>query len=207
MGAIAAAIWSAPADASEWYRWHWREAFQPCQGDCALMAFAGITVETRMEPIFFKGIPPWSWDYGKGGIAGATASRRIVTFFDILDVEAEVGFGQRFGDMHEAEFWGAVFVRYSYFPWNNWLYTTIAASTGLNYATGISPYEKLVAGPKQPGGSNLMHYFAPEVTFALPDHKDRQLVIRMHHRSGGYGIVSSAYSGAQYLTVGLRCWF
>jgi hypothetical protein len=64
-------------------------------------------------------------------------------------------------------------------------------------------YGKL--GP--PGGTHVMHFYSPEITFSLPKHLDKQLVVRLHHRSGAYGVVSGAFSGATYLTVGLRSWF
>jgi hypothetical protein len=41
----------------------------------------------------------------------------------------------------------------------------------------------------------------------LPEHKERQLVLRLHHRSGAYGLVSGATSGSTYITVGVRAWF
>lgn len=187
--------------------WHWRDPSQPCNGDCAIMIFAGRAVDTNVQDIFFKEIGPWNWHYDDGGIVGATASRRIATLFQILDIEAEVGAAKRFGDMDEGEVWGAMYVRFTDFPWNNFLYTTLALSTGLNYATGISDFEKRASELNPPGGTHVMHYFSPELTFALPNHKDRQLVLRLHHRSGAYGIVSGAFSGASYLTVGLRAWF
>ena len=52
-----------------------------------------------------------------------------------------------------------------------------------------------------------MHFFSPEVTFALPSHPGTELVFRMHHRSGVFGLVSDAWGGAQYATVGLRIRF
>ena len=52
-----------------------------------------------------------------------------------------------------------------------------------------------------------MHYFAPELTFAMPSHPNVELVFRMHHRSGIFGLVSDAWGGAQYATVGLRIRF
>ena len=56
-------------------------------------------------------------------------------------------------------------------------------------------------------GSQLMHFFAPEITFALPSRPDVQLLLRFHHRSGVFGLVSDAWGGAQYATVGLRSLF
>ena len=171
------------------------------------MVFAGQAVTTNVQDIFFKGIPPWSWGFDNGGIVGGTVSRRIVTLFHAIDIEAEAGVAQRFGNMRESEVWGAFYVRYTEFPWNSFVRTTVALSTGLNYASGISDFEKEAGKLNPPGGSHVMHYFSPEVTFALPEKPDRQLVVRLHHRSGAYGVVSGAFSGATYLTVGLRAWF
>jgi hypothetical protein len=56
-------------------------------------------------------------------------------------------------------------------------------------------------------GSQLMHYFAPEITFALPSRPNVQLLLRFHHRSGAFGLVSDAWGGAQYATVGVRVFF
>jgi hypothetical protein len=196
------AVSAQASDAIKWYN-----PLQPCDGNCAFTVFAGQAVGTNVQDIFFHAIPPWKWSYDAGGIVGATASRRIATIFEMLDIEAEVGAAKRFGNMDEGEFWGAVYVRYIDFPWNKFLYTTLAVSTGLNYATGISDFEREMSGLNPPGGTHVLHYFSPELTFALPDHKDRQLVVRLHHRSGAYGVISGAFSGATYLTVGLRAWF
>jgi hypothetical protein len=197
----------APAEASDRVDWHWRELLQPCKGDCAFMIFAGRAVGTNVQDIFFKPIGPTAWQYDNGGFVGATASRKIVTFFNSFTLEAEIGAGQRFGNMHETEFWEALYGRYHNFPWNKFIHTTVAVSTGLSYATGVSDFEKTHSGLNPPSGTHVMHYFSPEVTLALPEHLDRQLVFRLHHRSGAYGIVSGAFSGATYMTVGLRLWF
>lgn len=171
------------------------------------MVFAGQSVTTNVQDIFFKVIPPWSWGYDAGGIVGATASRRVATVFRILDVETEIGAAKRFGNQNEGEFWGAIYFRYSEFPWNSFIHTTVAGSIGLNYATGISAIEMEYGKLDPPGGTHVMHFYSPEITFSLPKHLDKQLVVRLHHRSGAYGVVSGAFSGATYLTVGLRSWF
>ena len=45
-------------------------------------------------------------------------------------------------------------------------------------------------------------FFAPEITFALPSRPNVELLLRFHHRSGVFGLVSDAWGGAQYATVG-----
>jgi len=83
--------------------------------------------------------------------------------------------------------------------------TTFALSTGLNWASEVTDIEAERAHDGQ--GSQLMHYFAPELTFAAPSNPNLELVLRMHHRSGVFGLVSDAWGGAQYATVGLRVRF
>ncbi len=78
----------------------------------------------------------------------------------------------------------------------------MAVSTGMNWASEITDVEQDRANDGE--GSQWMHFFAPEVTFALPSHPDTELLIRIHHRSGVFGLVSDAFGGAQYATVGLR---
>jgi hypothetical protein len=125
----------------------------------------------------------------------------VATLFSIIDIEPEVGIAKRFGNAHEAEIWAALYFRFTAFPWNHIVYTTAAVSTGLNYASGISDWERFIAGKAAP--QRLLHYFSPELTFALPEHKNVELVLRLHHRSGVYGLISRI-AGAQYATAGVR---
>lgn len=196
-----------PVSAGDIVDWRWRTPTQPCGGDCAGFLFMGKAVSTNVQDIFFKVIPPWNWSYDASGIVGGAVSRRIVTLFKTFDVEGEAGIAQRFGNQDDSEIWGALYLRYTAFPWNDYLTTTAAMSIGLNYATGVSDFEKEHSKLDPPGGTHVMHYFSPEITFALPEHRERQLVLRLHHRSGAYGIVSGASSGATYMSIGVRSWF
>jgi hypothetical protein len=122
-----------------------------------------------------------------------------------VDVEPEIGIGRRFGAQDETEIWGAVFFRYRGFPWDDVVTTSVAFSTGLNYATGVSRVERDRA--RRGDGDRWMHLFSPEITFALPRRPEAELMFRFHHRSGVFGLVSDAWGGAQYGTIGLRVRF
>jgi hypothetical protein len=52
-----------------------------------------------------------------------------------------------------------------------------------------------------------MHFFSPEITLAAPSRPSVELVLRFHHRSGVWGLVSDAWGGAQYASVGVRVRF
>ena len=83
--------------------------------------------------------------------------------------------------------------------------TTFAISTGLNWASDVTDVEQDRANDGE--GSRWMHFFSPEFTFALPSRPNTELLLRFHHRSGVFGVVSDAWGGAQYATVGVRVRF
>jgi hypothetical protein len=178
--------------------------FGPCDGDCAITFYAGPFIEDSMADILLKSPqPPLAWDYrGDDGIVAVAASRRLATILGQIDLEPELGFGQRLGRQSEREIWAALFARYRGFPWDEHVVTTMALSTGFNYATGISAVERERADPAP--GARLLHFFSPEVTFAHPSRPDVELIFRFHHRSGVFGLVSETRGGAHYGTVGLR---
>jgi hypothetical protein len=190
-----------------------------CSGRCAGTGFAGVQLRTGTEEIFgSRGhfVPPWDYKFGDSYFIGGALSREIIDVMGILGFEAEAGVGQRFGSMHESEAWGALYVRWKYFPWNETLRTTIAASTGVSYASGIPAYEIKWSGNMT--GSKTLHYFSPEITFARPANPNTALVLRIHHRSGGadwwgeshpiFGkMFHNINGGVQYLNVGIRQYF
>lgn len=189
-----------------------------CGGLCAVHLYGGRETSTNMTGMFaldsnvrFKPdefLPIWDWEYGRSGIVVGAASRKIARLIGVIDIEGEVGLGQRFGPMNETETWAALFFRWTWFPWNSTLKTTIAASTGFNYATGVPIEERVRDGAGR--NSKLLHFFSPEITLALPSQPQWELVARLHHRSGGrvvFGDVAmfnGVDGGAQFATLGLR---
>jgi hypothetical protein len=199
LAAALAALASAPAAGGPLGR-----LFAPCRGDCAVAVYGGDYLESSLGGILISAPPPTDWDSRNDHIVATAVSRRMWRLWR-FDLEPEAGIAQRFGKQDETEVWAAVFFRYRGFPWDDVVLTTAAISTGLNYASGVSEVEDERA--RDGSGSRLMHYFSPEITLALPDRPDVELLFRIHHRSGVYGLVSDAWGGAQYATVGLRVRF
>lgn len=136
--------------------------------------------------------------------AGAAVNRRIRDG-RYIDLELEGGAGYQFADgsaNDSGQIWGAIFARYDQFPWNHFLHTTVAVSTGLNYSFRKTAFEE--AEDKDDGTSKLLHYLAPEITVALPDHQDWAAVFRLHHRSGVFGLFGCDSCGSNVVTVGVR---
>lgn len=151
----------------------------------------------RLKHIWRKSLSPTQrrpgiGKYGNSSLLSVPFSRRLLTIWDIIDIEPEVGFGKRFGDMHAEQVWAAVYFRWIRFPWDNYLRTSIAVSAGLSYATQL------------PSGANhLLNDFSPEVTFAPPQYPQNEFVIRFQHRSTS-GVGRTSDPGRQYITGGLR---
>lgn len=185
-----------------------------CNGDCAIAAYAGRSSGTDTFVAFglngFK--PAWDWEWDEAYIGALAISRRLLTFGvrglgDTVSVELEAGIGQRFGDLHETEVWIALYGRWTYFPWNHLIYTTVAASTGFSYATGIPDLER--RNTDNLAGSRLMHFFSPEITFALPRYKHIEFLVRYHHRSGLFkaDLFNRTTGGLNFLSAGFRVRF
>ena len=97
---------------------------------------------------------------------------------------------------------GAIAVRWTAFPWNDYIRTSIAISDGLSIATHTAEHN---ANPSN-AGSVLLNYFTPEITLSLPDYQQYELAFSIHHRSGLYGLINNL-PGTQFGMVGLRMHF
>ncbi len=146
-------------------------------------------------------------EVGKGGFVGAAMSRQLVRFWDYFWLEAETGAGFRFEpgrDYYSPEAWGAIYLRFDGFPWNDVLRTSVGISTGLNVVAELPPSETNYGQNDIPSGAILQHYLSPEIAFSLPDKPEDELFIRIHHRSTGYGLFWDTSTGSNVVTVGLR---
>ena len=157
---------------------------------------------TALHDIFIKHTMPWDWHYGNSTLISGSFDRKILTFGSHVEVDAEVGVGKRFGILHEEEIWGALYFRLKRFPWDDYVRTTVAGSTGVDYATAVPLFEmNRTHGP----GDNFLHYLSPELTLGLPQYPDLDFVARIHHRSGGeLAIFNHTGGGAQYGEFGFR---
>lgn len=179
------------------------DLLSPCNGDCLATAAAGRYVETSMSDIFFDPqLNPWKWDYGDITFGSITFGRKLADYGRHISFEPEAGIGRRFGDADEYEFWGALYMRWNTFFWDDIVDTSIAISTGVSYASGNNALEE----DRARSNATWLHYFSPEITLAPPGDSSLLFVIRLHHRSGAGGLFGES-GGFQYLMFGLRARF
>jgi len=119
-----------PSYANDWLVWNWTSLDQPCAGDCYGMAYAGRYVDNSMRNAFAIDEFRWptQYDYGDSKFLGFAAGRRLATIGEALTIEPEIGLGRRFGADASTEAWAAMFLRWSWFPWNSVVRTSIAVS-------------------------------------------------------------------------------
>lgn len=139
-------------------------------------------------------------DYSDGNnLLVAALSREVYRSRQHLSFEIEGQVGRHFGD--EVSHWEFVALglgRWHTFPWDDVVDTSFGAGAGLSCYTEISSVEKL----KHDDAQRLLGYLALELTFGLPQFPRWDLLTRIHHRSGLFGLIGKGSSN--YLTVGLK---
>lgn len=93
--------------------------------------------------------------------------------------------------------------RWANLPWNKYLNTSLALGEGLSYDTSYPAIEKR----QNTNNKRLLNYLMFEATFAPPTHPRLQLVARIHHRSGCYGLYRAGNTGSNVVGAGLRYLF
>lgn len=162
----------------------------------SLMAgYASIDSDMYMAPKAF-----WDKSFREETVIVGAASYNVVRFLRHFTLEAEIGLGHRFGTGAN-DTWVAAYVRYDNFPWNHIIRTTVAASVGLNYIDKYPVSESY--DPTKPR-AHLLHYFSPEITFALPNRPEHELVMRIHHRSGVFGLMKGVHGASDAFVMGYR---
>jgi hypothetical protein len=174
------------------------DAPPPPRRDNGVSIFAGI-----YSSDVFTDIVATPWDTRTENIYLVTLSynRRLTTIFRHLDIEVEGGVGRRFGDNDSVEAYAALALRWTEFPWNNHVRTTFAVyPIGPSYVADLSPSEV----SKDGRSANWLNYFAIELTLAAPSLPQLEVLFRLHHRSGAFGLINGSTNGADFLSVGAR---
>lgn len=116
--------------------------------------------------------------------------------------EVEAQAGKHLRTQHHWEFNLLALYRWQRFPWRNTLQTSVAIGDGLSYATTTPPLE--AASTTNVGATRLLNYILVETTFAPPAVTGWSLVVRVHHRSGVYGLFDDVEGGSNVLAAGIK---
>ena len=120
-----------------------------------------------------------------------------------IQFEGELDVAKRFHGANEFDVVLAPFVRWTWFPWNRLLYTNVRlGAAGLSYTSGVSAWERQNSGNNR--GSNFLQFGSMEVSFAARENARSEVFVRVHHRSGVFGLINGVNGGSNYLSFGFR---
>lgn len=128
-------------------------------------------------------------------MAGFAVARRVYTMWEHLDWEVEGSAYQHWGIEDHQEFNLAFVARWTALPWDEILDTSLAFGQGVSWATELPDLED--------DTRRLLHHLIAEVEFAPPQRSAVSLVLRLHHRSGVFGLYGAS-GGSNALMLGLR---
>jgi hypothetical protein len=133
-------------------------------------------------------------------VVGALSWTFARFFEDALSFELEGQVGKWFGDQHHWEFNLPVAIRWSRFPWNHYVSTSLAYGIGPSYASE-EPQAEI---EEFDSTEKFLVYWFGELALGPPDH-NWSVVLRLHHRSGAFGLIlDRGVGGSNSLAIGLK---
>ena len=122
-----------------------------------------------------------------------------------LSLEIDAVLAQQSGQASLTELAVAPVARWSGFPWNNWVQTSLRlAPLGVSYTSEISPLELGPGGQ----GSRFLNFLMVEVAFSSPQNKSNEVFMRLHHRCAVYDLINNyGANGEDFFTIGYRKYF
>jgi hypothetical protein len=138
-------------------------------------------------------------------MAAASVGRELCAVRRDFRIEAEAIAGHHFGDFRgrEVEYQeaaAALNLRWKDMPWDRTADTSLGFGLGVSLATEVPEPEVRLNG----ASDEVLVYMMVDATLAHPRHPWAALFFRVHHRSGGYGLLGGVKGGSNYLTGGLR---
>jgi hypothetical protein len=140
-------------------------------------------------------------EFGRSHLGAVGASTTLYRFNPHLSLEGEMNLVRHWGRQDHFEVNASVNLRWSTFPWDHHVDTSVAYGLGPSYAFERPPIE---VRPDRPAAHRLA-FMMGELAFAPPGQRGASWegLIRIHHRSGVFDLVSKA-SGSNFVTAGLR---
>jgi len=133
-------------------------------------------------------------------VVGALSWTFARYFEDALSFELEGQIGKWWGDQDNLEFNLPLAIRWSKFPWNQYVSTSLAYGLGPSYATEKPDAEIDLHDTTK----KILVYWFGEIAFGPPE-SNWAGILRIHHRSGAFGLIADhGEGGSNTLAAGLK---
>lgn len=116
--------------------------------------------------------------------------------------ESEGQVAKHSGQQEHSEYNALILHRWTYYPWSNRVRITSAIGNGLSWASEVPALE--LASHSNKGATQLLSYLLLELTVGIPGFEGFDLVGRIHHRSGVFGLFDGVHGGSNIISLGLR---
>lgn len=173
-----------------------------CQsgGERFVSAYAGPYTDNSL-PEEFALVQKLSFE--DATLAAVSLSQVVRQPSDRYRFELEGNVVRWFGGQDHTELNGLFLFRWLTLPWDRFLDTSLALGNGFSLASSSPDLE--VEFHPDTGSSRLLYHIALEVEFGLPGSAgDWATFVRVHHRSGVFGLFSGVDGGSNVLAAGLR---
>jgi hypothetical protein len=183
----------------------------------SVFGFAGRTNSGNLADTFVFGVGAPRTIFYDNYIVGGAYQRDFFQFNTGILIGAEVGIADRFGHyqvccdnviyssgmIHSAELWGGVSFRHEGLA----LFDTIRVSPG--FVFGLSAISNPIGQEAlhqfdHQGSAKVLFYLGFDLAFALTNSPNTELVFRVQHRSGGYGVLGGMKEGNNANVIGIR---
>jgi hypothetical protein len=147
-------------------------------------------------------------DFEKAHFATIAATKVLKNSFTFLgrgnSLEAMGEFGKHFGNERTAEANAALVLRSGQLGIVGGTSLNVAWGNGLSYAFTRPRAESGESGIRGVGAKHFQYYMNFETELTDSSAPNVHVVLRLDHRSGVYGLISSQRTGSNYLGAGLR---
>lgn len=125
-------------------------------------------------------------------------NREFARNFSHLGWETEVQMVKHFGGQHNMEFNALIAMRWHRFPWDRYVKTSFAVGEGLSLATRKPKLEQ----ENRSKSSALLNYLMFDLTLAPPASR-WYWSLRIHHRSGIFGLFDGVGGASNFIGSGI----
>lgn len=141
-------------------------------------------------------LPGITSNFEKTWLVGVGLTREIGRTGQVFVWEIEGIAVKHFGEQYHWEADLALGVRWIDPFWNG----SFAAHSGVSFASELPVFEERIDPPTR----KTMHFLGFEAAFAGKEDPSREIVLRLHHRSGAYGLYGTNQGGSNYVALGIR---
>ncbi len=139
-------------------------------------------------------------DFRDSYFTAAAVSRTISELGRFMQARAEINFGRHCGLQDHLEVNALAVLVWKKLPWERYLNSSIAYGSGISYAFESPAIEIRRHNPRP---ARLLKYMMLEFEVFLPPVERLSLFMRIHHRSGVFGIVRDN-QGSNIIALGVR---